>query len=371
MPNSTPSLVPKTYCSRSRQAAPDDWPGRYSAQRLRRVSRDTQQVSAVVSLCASNTSPSCAGATPAVRASVPLAMQPAVVINLSRMNRVPLWMPQLHMTVEAGCSWLAVRSGEQADRLFRSSHRHRAACEIGATFHQSADRRVALRQCTRPGARVKWCCRRAHLNACEPAQGHTGYTSSICSSAEARWHHHRRRAQALSAPRAMATACVAVRILRPPWRCCALRASCATRSRLRDHLALRWNSCSRISLRRTACRPNRMDIITQRRTCCKRRWMALRYALTSFGSASTSSRSPPTRMTRNAGGNCANISTRQKMRHQHQDDVSVPISRVANSSRKQRRVAPCLPASASLPSATSRRQHPLQRFHADPRRTRC
>lgn len=123
----------------------NDKRGRYNGKAQAVVlPADTQQVSAVVGLCAANgvsIIPQ-GGNTSLCGASVPLAEGGAqVVLNLSRMNRIrEVDATNYTMTVEAGCILADVRdAAEKANRLFPlglSATQHR--CEIGGNLSTNA-----------------------------------------------------------------------------------------------------------------------------------------------------------------------------------------------------------------------------------------
>lgn len=124
--------------------------GNYSGNALAVVfPADTQQVSALVSLCAThhtavvpqggNTS-LCGGSVPLAEVEQPLFVQ-QVVINLSRMNAVRAFdAVNYTMTVEAGCTLAHVREfAAQHDRLFPLSLTATDAwCEIGGNLSTNA-----------------------------------------------------------------------------------------------------------------------------------------------------------------------------------------------------------------------------------------
>jgi FAD/FMN-containing dehydrogenase len=122
-----------------------DWRGRYSGVALAVVfPADTQQVSALVKLCADNKIAIVpqGGNTSLCGASVPLTDGgPQIVINLSRMNRIrALDAINYTMTVEAGCKLAALyQAAEQADRLFPLGLTAIAPhCEIGGNLSTNA-----------------------------------------------------------------------------------------------------------------------------------------------------------------------------------------------------------------------------------------
>ncbi len=122
-----------------------DWRGRYRGDALAVVfPADTQQVSAVVQLCATNhiaIVPQ-GGNTSLCGGSVPLANKPRqMVVNLSRMNRVrEVDATNYTMTVEAGCKLASLyEAAEEADRLFPLGLTAIAPhCEIGGNLSTNA-----------------------------------------------------------------------------------------------------------------------------------------------------------------------------------------------------------------------------------------
>jgi len=105
---------------------------------------DTQQVSAIVSLCASQNIAIVpqGGNTSLCGASVPLAnVENQVVINLSRMTRIrEVDVLNYTMTVEAGCTLAKIREiAEQNNRLFALGlSAIEARCEIGGNLSTNA-----------------------------------------------------------------------------------------------------------------------------------------------------------------------------------------------------------------------------------------
>ena len=120
-----------------------DWRGRYSGLALAVVlPADTQQVSAVVALCAAQRIiivPQ-GGNTSLCGASVPLAEGEQIVLNLSRMNRIrELDATNYTITVEAGCILANVRkAAEQGNRLFPLVLPSVQQCEIGGNLSTNA-----------------------------------------------------------------------------------------------------------------------------------------------------------------------------------------------------------------------------------------
>jgi FAD/FMN-containing dehydrogenase len=122
-----------------------DWRGRYAGEALAVVlPADTQQVSAVVKLCAANQIAIVpqGGNTSLCGGSVPLANGGRqIVINLSRMDRIrALDATNYTMTVEAGCKLASLyEAPEQADRIFPLGLTAIAPhCEIGGNLSTNA-----------------------------------------------------------------------------------------------------------------------------------------------------------------------------------------------------------------------------------------
>jgi len=122
-----------------------DWRGRYQGEALAVVfPSDTQQVSAVVKLCAENRVAIVphGGNTSLCGGSVPLTDGiPQIVLNLSRMNRIRnVDAVNYTMTVEAGCKLASLYAApEQADRLFPLGLTAIAPhCEIGGNLSTNA-----------------------------------------------------------------------------------------------------------------------------------------------------------------------------------------------------------------------------------------
>jgi FAD/FMN-containing dehydrogenase len=121
-----------------------DWRGRYSGHALAvAFPADTQQVAAIVQLCAANQIAIVpqGGNTSLCGGSVPLPQGRQIVLNLSRMKRIIAIDPTNYtVTVEAGCTLASVReTAEKNDRLFPlgltavASH-----CEIGGNLSTNA-----------------------------------------------------------------------------------------------------------------------------------------------------------------------------------------------------------------------------------------
>ncbi|MDO8414137.1 MAG: FAD-binding oxidoreductase [Gallionellaceae bacterium] len=121
-----------------------DWRGRYSGQAHAVVlPADTQQVSAVVTLCAAHhiaIVPQ-GGNTSLSGASVPLPHGEQIVLNLSRMNRIrSIDAINYTLTVEAGCTLASVHdAAAQVQRLFPLGLTAIATqCEIGGNLSTNA-----------------------------------------------------------------------------------------------------------------------------------------------------------------------------------------------------------------------------------------
>jgi FAD/FMN-containing dehydrogenase len=123
-----------------------DWRGRYAGAALAvAFPANTQQVSAVVALCAAHNIAIVpqGGNTSLCGASVPLAEseRPQLVINLSRLNHIrEVDAIDYTMTVEAGCKLAALyEAAEAADRLFPLGLTAIAPhCEIGGNLSTNA-----------------------------------------------------------------------------------------------------------------------------------------------------------------------------------------------------------------------------------------
>ena len=121
----------------------NDKRGRYSGKALAVVlPADTQQVSAVVKLCAEQDIAIVpqGGNTSLCGASVPLVEDVQIVLNLSRMNRIrDLDAANYTITVEAGCILANVReAAEQNGCLFPLSLPSGQQCEIGGNLSTNA-----------------------------------------------------------------------------------------------------------------------------------------------------------------------------------------------------------------------------------------
>lgn len=148
-------LVGTEYVLTDTSAIPyyKDQRGNYSGSALAVVfPQDTQQVSAIVALCAAqdiSIVPQ-GGNTSLCGASVPLAnsVQKQIVINLSRLNRVRSVDPlNFSMTVEAGCTLANIREIAAAqERLFPLGlSAIESRCEIGGNISTNAGGVAVLR----------------------------------------------------------------------------------------------------------------------------------------------------------------------------------------------------------------------------------
>jgi FAD/FMN-containing dehydrogenase len=121
-----------------------DWRGRYSGNALAVVfPADTQQVAAIVKLCAANQIAIVpqGGNTSLCGGSVPLPQGRQIVLNLSRMKRIIAIDPTNYtLTVEAGCTLASVHeTADQHDRLFPLGLTAIAPhCEIGGNLSTNA-----------------------------------------------------------------------------------------------------------------------------------------------------------------------------------------------------------------------------------------
>jgi FAD/FMN-containing dehydrogenase len=121
-----------------------DWRGRYSGSALAVVfPSDTQQVAAVVKLCAANQIAIVpqGGNTSLCGGSVPSVNGGQIVLNLSRMDRIRAIDPANYtMTVEAGCKLADVREAAEKDKRFfpLGLTATQKFCEIGGNLSTNA-----------------------------------------------------------------------------------------------------------------------------------------------------------------------------------------------------------------------------------------
>jgi FAD/FMN-containing dehydrogenase len=185
-----------------------DWRGRYSGHALAVVfPADTQQVAAIVQLCAANQIAIVpqGGNTSLCGGSVPLPQGRQIVLNLSRMKRIIAIDPTNYtVTVEAGCTLASVReTAEKNDRLFPlgltavASH-----CEIGGNLSTNAGGISVLRYGNMRDlvlgleagrARVEWFAQLAQ------GQYRLRFETFIHRRGRHAGHYHRCRAEIISA----------------------------------------------------------------------------------------------------------------------------------------------------------------------------
>lgn len=120
-----------------------DWRGRYrGAARCVVRPGSTAEVSAVMALCAAARVPVVpqGGNTSLCGAATPDASGAAVIISLSRMNRILAVDPENNtISVEAGCTLLEVQAAARAlDRLFPLSLASEGTCQIGGNLSTNA-----------------------------------------------------------------------------------------------------------------------------------------------------------------------------------------------------------------------------------------
>jgi FAD/FMN-containing dehydrogenase len=144
--SSLASIAGKDAVLAGEAAAPycTDWRGRYSGSALAVVfPSDTQQVAAVVKLCAANQIAIVpqGGNTSLCGGSVPSAKGGQIVLNLSRMDRIRAIDPTNYtMTVEAGCKLADVREAAEKDNRFfpLGLTATQKFCEIGGNLSTNA-----------------------------------------------------------------------------------------------------------------------------------------------------------------------------------------------------------------------------------------
>jgi FAD/FMN-containing dehydrogenase len=127
-----------------------DWRGRYIGRAALVVKPATaDEVSAIVKLCAETHTPIVpqGGNTSLCGASVPDDTGTAIVLNLSRMNRVrEIDADNNTLTVEAGCVLQTIQqSANDADRLFPLSLASEGSCQIGGNIATNAGGTGVLR----------------------------------------------------------------------------------------------------------------------------------------------------------------------------------------------------------------------------------
>ena len=127
-----------------------DWRGRYHGDALAIVKpNSTDQVSDVVKLCADTRTTIVAqgGNTSLCGAAVPSQKSNAVVLNLTRMNKVrSIDLDNNTMTVEAGCVLAQLQQiARDNDRLFPLSLAAEGSCTIGGNLSTNAGGTAVLR----------------------------------------------------------------------------------------------------------------------------------------------------------------------------------------------------------------------------------
>ena len=128
----------------------NDWRGRYRGDALAVVKpNSTEQAAAVVKLCAQTRThivPQ-GGNTSLCGASVPAEKSNAIVLNLTRMNKVrDIDLDNNTMTVEAGCVLAQLqKTAQQHDRLFPLSLAAEGSCTIGGNLSTNAGGTAVLR----------------------------------------------------------------------------------------------------------------------------------------------------------------------------------------------------------------------------------
>lgn len=120
-----------------------DWRGRYTGKARCIVKpATTEEIAGVIALCASECLPMVpqGGNTGLVGGATPDASGEAVVINLSRLNRIrELDAGNNTITVEAGCLLQQVQeAADEADRLFPLMLASQGSCEIGGNLSTNA-----------------------------------------------------------------------------------------------------------------------------------------------------------------------------------------------------------------------------------------
>jgi FAD/FMN-containing dehydrogenase len=127
-----------------------DWRGRYHGDALAVVKpNNTEQVAGIVELCARTRTAIVpqGGNTSLCGASVPGEKSNAIVLNLTRMNKVRTIDPDNNtMTVEAGCVLAQLQQvAQENDRLFPLSLAAEGSCTIGGNLSTNAGGTAVLR----------------------------------------------------------------------------------------------------------------------------------------------------------------------------------------------------------------------------------
>ena len=121
----------------------NDWRGRYHGDALAVVKPNSaEQVAAIVKLCAATRTAIVpqGGNTSLCGASVPAGKSNAIVLNLTRMNKVrAIDLDNNTMTVEAGCVLAQLQQiAKENDRLFPLSLAAEGSCTIGGNLSTNA-----------------------------------------------------------------------------------------------------------------------------------------------------------------------------------------------------------------------------------------
>jgi FAD/FMN-containing dehydrogenase len=128
----------------------NDWRGHYHGDALAVVKpNSTEQVAAIVKLCAATRTAIVpqGGNTSLCGASVPAEKSNAIVLNLTRMNKVrAIDLDNNTMTVEAGCVLAQLQqTAKENDRLFPLSLAAEGSCTIGGNLSTNAGGTAVLR----------------------------------------------------------------------------------------------------------------------------------------------------------------------------------------------------------------------------------
>ena len=148
----TSIVGPQAIISQPEAMAPhlNDWRGRYRGDALAVVKPNTtEHVAAIVKLCAQTRTAIVpqGGNTSLCGASVPAEKCNAIVLNLTRMNKVrAIDLDNNTMTVEAGCVLAQIQQvAKENDRLFPLSLAAEGSCTIGGNLSTNAGGTAVLR----------------------------------------------------------------------------------------------------------------------------------------------------------------------------------------------------------------------------------
>jgi FAD/FMN-containing dehydrogenase len=143
---------PQAIITQAAAMAPhlSDWRGRYRGDALAVVKpNSTEQVAAIVKLCAEHraTIVPQGGNTGLCGGSVPAEKSNAIVLNLTRMNKVrAIDLDNNTITVEAGCILAQLQQiAQEHDRLFPLSLAAEGSCTIGGNLSTNAGGTAVLR----------------------------------------------------------------------------------------------------------------------------------------------------------------------------------------------------------------------------------